>query len=376
MTVLHDECRHVNRKGSIREVFMHVEQNRKIFMDESGFTGSDLLNSDQPFQVLTSVWISEEEAKNLADRFFPGHRGRELKYSALRRRDKNWEPLLGLQRVLLEEYSGKSFIAHKRFCSVLKLVDLCIEPVWNDRGENLYYRGQHMALANVLFAAAPALCGQAAFWTLIESFQQAIRTKNYGDFESFIRMIKGLPPNAIRDELEIIVTNEMFIYKEIISPMVTTDMSLSILMALMFKIEEEHKHSYSIVHDSSKNFDSYRKGLHYLQSVDQSRGFFVTDLAKIQFPLKLSTIEEGNSNSSFGIQMADILAGALNEAARAQCGLVEENELNRQSIGVYGDDNLLFLFPSCDFDEIEQGFDGAEAKQFIDFLSRQSAEET
>lgn len=350
---------------------MDIEHKRKVFMDESGFTGADLLNWDQPFQVLSSVWISEEEARGLVDRFFPGHKGSELHYAALRRRDKNWGPLLDLQRVLLKEYRGKSFIAHKPFCTVLKLVDLCIEPVWNRGRQNLYDHGRHMMLAGVLFAAGPSLCGQDAFWALMDSFQHAIRTKEYGDFESFIRMIKSLPSNEVRNELEIIVAHERFVYNEILSPIVTTDMSFSILMALMFKIEEEHKHPYSIVHDSSKNFDSYRTGLHYLQSVDQSRDFSVTDLAKIQFPLKLSTIEEGNSKSSFGIQMADILAGALNEAVRALCGLVGENELNRQSMSVYGDDNLLHLFPPSDLDEIEQRFDGTEAKQFIDFLSDQ-----
>jgi hypothetical protein len=41
-------------------------------IDESGYTGFDLLNPDQPFQGATAVAISDEDAARLIREHFPG----------------------------------------------------------------------------------------------------------------------------------------------------------------------------------------------------------------------------------------------------------------------------------------------------------------
>ena len=36
-----------------------------VYIDESGYTGIDLLNQDQPFQGASAIYISDSEAKEL-----------------------------------------------------------------------------------------------------------------------------------------------------------------------------------------------------------------------------------------------------------------------------------------------------------------------
>lgn len=49
-------------------------------IDESGYTGFDLLNPEQRFQGATAVAISDDEAARLVREHFPKLQARELKY--------------------------------------------------------------------------------------------------------------------------------------------------------------------------------------------------------------------------------------------------------------------------------------------------------
>ncbi len=55
-------------------------------IDESGYTGFDLLNHDQPFQGATAIAIDDNEAARLIREHFPKLQAPELKYRALSRR--------------------------------------------------------------------------------------------------------------------------------------------------------------------------------------------------------------------------------------------------------------------------------------------------
>jgi hypothetical protein len=70
-------------------------------IDESGYTGFDLLNPEQHFQGATAVAITDEDATRLIKEHFPKLQASELKYRTLSRRPGNHPRLLGLQRDIL-----------------------------------------------------------------------------------------------------------------------------------------------------------------------------------------------------------------------------------------------------------------------------------
>jgi hypothetical protein len=82
---------------------------KTVYIDESGYTGADLLNKDQPFQGASAICISEKDAKDLIEKYFPARKSAELKYGALARRKSNWGALLGLQKDLLNKGLGSRF---------------------------------------------------------------------------------------------------------------------------------------------------------------------------------------------------------------------------------------------------------------------------
>ncbi|HPF22352.1 MAG TPA: hypothetical protein PK417_02680 [Hyphomonas sp.] len=70
-------------------------------IDESGYTGYDLLNPNQRFQGASALAISDEEAAQLIKEYFPRLQAPELKYRSLSRRNSNHQRLISLQRDLL-----------------------------------------------------------------------------------------------------------------------------------------------------------------------------------------------------------------------------------------------------------------------------------
>ncbi len=70
-------------------------------IDESGYTGFDLLNPEQHFQGATAVAISDEDAARLIKDHFPKLQASELKYRSLSRRPGNHPRLLMPQRAAL-----------------------------------------------------------------------------------------------------------------------------------------------------------------------------------------------------------------------------------------------------------------------------------
>lgn len=122
-------------------------------IDESGYTGFDLLNADQRFQGAAAVAISDEDAARLIKEHFPRLQAPELKYRSLSRRPANQERLLSLQRDLLTHYKCVSYVCDKRYLLVLMFVDYAVEPFYYERGIDFYENGQNFAMASLLTMA-------------------------------------------------------------------------------------------------------------------------------------------------------------------------------------------------------------------------------
>ena len=97
-------------------------------IDESGYTGFDLLNRDQRFQGAAAIAIEDDEAARLIKEFFPTLQAPELKYGALSRRPSNHPRLLALLKELLSSYKSVTYVCEKRFLLILMFLDYGVEP--------------------------------------------------------------------------------------------------------------------------------------------------------------------------------------------------------------------------------------------------------
>ncbi len=126
-----------------------------IYFDESGNTGSNLLDNDQPVFTLASCDFSQKEADRLLQLI--GSRAEsELHFKRLKRNKAGQDGIIRMLRdPAVNPTRVKINVFLKRFMVTSKIVDLLIEHMLHLRGFDLYINGQNIALSNMLFICFP-----------------------------------------------------------------------------------------------------------------------------------------------------------------------------------------------------------------------------
>ena len=336
-------------------------------IDESGYTGFDLLNADQHFQGAAAIAISDQDAARLIIEHFPRLQAQELKYRALSRRPANHPRLLSLQRDLLSNYKCVAYVCDKRY---LLVVDYAVEPFYYERGMDFYADGQNYAMASLLSVAGPTLLGQAAFDGLLASFQHAVKEKTPAALKALVEAARATKWDAFPEALGPLA---QFAAPECLSaianPGVDTDAALVVLQSLISRMEVMADGPYRVEHDQSKNLLTYHDLLQRFIDHDQEIEFRQTEIASIKFPLKLAEVTQVDSKASPAVQLADVMIGAAIEAANNLSGR-RSGALDAEAvISLYADNQLIHMIPSVDFEEQRRFREGTQAGEVIDYFA-------
>ena len=339
-------------------------------IDESGYTGFDLLNLDQRFQGASAIAVSDEDAARLVKEHFPRLQASELKYRSLSRRPSNHQPLLALQRDLLTHYKTVTYVCDKRFLLVLMFVDYAVEPFYYERGIDFYENGQNYAMASLLAMAGPTLFGQAAFDALLAAFQHAAKAKTP---EALMALVAAARAIRWRELPEALGPLAQYAAPECLSaiatPGVNTDAALVVLQSLINRMEVMAEGAYRVEHDQSKNLLTYHDLLQRFIDHDQEVEFHQTEIASLKFPLKLAEVTQVDSKTSPAVQLADVMIGAAIEAANNLTGLRSGGLDPEAVMSLYADNQFIHMIPSIDFEEQRRFRQGTQASELIDYFS-------
>lgn len=146
-------------------------------IDESGYTGFDLLNPHQRLQGAAAIAISDDDAARLIEEHFPRRQAPELKYRAMSRRPSSRPHLLALLRDMLQSYKCVTHVLDKRYMLVLMFCDYAVEPWYYERGANFYADGQNYAMGSLLSVVGPTMLGAEPFEAMLAAFQRAMKEK-------------------------------------------------------------------------------------------------------------------------------------------------------------------------------------------------------
>lgn len=142
-----------------------------IYVDESGNSGENLNDSQDPVFALAGVRLNDEQAAEIVQRVSAkiGKTGSELKSHALLRSD-------GRQSILLQELrtlpknSVFTMMVHKRHMIAAKLVDLLIVETFDKVGRNMYADGSAKEWADRFYRHGPG-AGDPPLWdALLDTF--------------------------------------------------------------------------------------------------------------------------------------------------------------------------------------------------------------
>ena len=341
-----------------------------FFIDESGYTGYDLLNKQQPFQGASSIQINEEIAERLIRDHFSQNKSDELKHRSLSRRKNNLEALLDIQRVLLREYMGFSYVCDKKYLLTLMFLDSCVEPFFYERGVDFYADGQNYSLASLLYYTAPTFWGAENFEELLLLFQRVQKSKSAVAVQTLLEKAKSLMGQELSENLLPLVMEYPACIEEIRNPKSNTDAAFVVLLSLISHIEKYVDSEYEVVHDTSNNLRRYNEVINWFITMKSDQKFRQTEITTFSFPLKLSSVSQRDSRSSYGVQLADILIGGIIEYSMALAGLVKKNDYNQSILELYSEGNIIHMLPSLNFEENKQFRSGTQAHEFIDFIAK------
>ena len=156
-----------------------------IAMNESGFTGDNLLDQAQPVYALAAVNLDLSTADEVVRRATSRCERAELKFSELRYAPTTRAVMFELfDELRLTPQNTRVTVAHKPWMVAAKMVELLIEPRWLARGRQAewYVQNLHVDTAHLLFGRGSDALGdswpdlQRAFVAMVRRFSPETAT--------------------------------------------------------------------------------------------------------------------------------------------------------------------------------------------------------
>ncbi len=339
-------------------------------IDESGYTGFDLLNSEQPFQGATAIAIDDEEARHLIRKHFPKLQAEELKYRALARRPANHPRLMALQRDVLSQHKCVTYVCNKRYLLLLLFLDYAAEPFYYERGVDFYEDGHNYELASLLYTVGPTSLGQGALDRVLRSFQRAVKEKTPAALADLVQAARASKWQELPEALGPLAKYAApECLRAIATPGVSTDAAMVVLQSLISRTEALAIGPYRIEHDQSKNLMTYHELLQRYVDHKDVVNFRLSEITSFSFPLKLQSVSQVDSKASPAVQIADVMIGAAIEAANTLSGQRAGALSAKDVISLYADQQLIYLLPSIDFENDRRFRQGTNAAQVIDYFA-------
>lgn len=374
ISIVNVEVHLMSREFRILAYSMNMQRGKSMMecfcIDESGYTGFDLLSPEQRFQGAAAVAISDDEAARLIQEHFPKLQAPELKYHALARRPGYRQPLMELQHAVLSQNKCVTYVCDKRFLLILMFLDSAVEPFYYEHGEDFYKDGQNYSLASLLYTIGPTLLGKAEFNDLLAAFQRAVKEKTPQALDALVNTVRKLNWRELPEALGPLALGSPECLSAIATQGVSTDAAMVVLQSLITRMEVMAAGPYRVEHDQSKNLLRYHELLQcYIDHQDEVE-FRQTQIASISFPLKLSSVTQVDSKASPAVQIADVMIGAAIEAANGLTGLRPPLLDPMAVMSLYADEQFIHLVPSINFDEQKRFREGTQAAEMINYFAK------
>ncbi len=155
---------------------------QKVYFDESGFTGNNLLHPHQKYFSYGSIATDDVEAEEFVTELIKkyGVQGGELKGSRLVQFNKGRKAI----DEIFNHFEGriKLSVSEKKYALACKLFEYIFEPCISDINSLFYNIGFHKFIANILYVEFVARGAGAE--KIFEEFEALMRSRNTEGLES------------------------------------------------------------------------------------------------------------------------------------------------------------------------------------------------
>lgn len=288
----------------------------QIYLDESGNTGSNLLDINQPVFSLASCKFSNHEAKTLLD-LVNSKSEHEVHFKRLRRNKAGQDGLVRLMRSNLINLDNiKVNIFHKKFMITSKIVDCLIEHMMHCQGIDLYLNGRNIALSNMLYYCLYSYCSDDLVDSMYSSFVNMIKLQtkdSITEFYNFVQLVKdSSSQEPFKRDIAQIADTEAYIDGALSGiDKSALDPSIPAFFAHCVLWGDEYPKGFHLIHDDSKAID--QKKLMFAQFMDwtQSEVELGYDRRKYKLPLRGKSLKFASSDSHLQLQVSDVIASSF-----------------------------------------------------------------
>ena len=218
---------------------------------------------------------------------------------------------------LMDENHVLPSFANKRYCVYAHIVNILVETLYYNQGVNLYEGAKNLILANGLYYFALLHHNKDLVTEFESNFVEMVREPSIESVASFYRttdklrydyktdgrffdMLSEIPPTI--QYIKEVLTNKKF-YIDLTIPL------FSVSIQEWYKRTGEKE---EVLFDSSEPFYANKDFMEHLRDMDVPETVVGYGKGKHVYPLPVGSMEIAKSHETFGIQLADIYASALN----------------------------------------------------------------
>ena len=289
-----------------------------IYCDEAGITGNNLLAKDQPFFVFSSVALPRDHAAEIVEKAIKDFKidCKELKGKKLCGNNRGRKAICWI----IEQAGPHSrlHISDKKFALAAKFFEYMIEPGLVD-GDVLFYEiGLNTYVSNILYEHFLTTDDKAE--EFFKVFEQLMRSLDVSVLETLLEPVapsgKASPVNEI---LTFCVSQKDHIRKEIEGLKSqrrnwVLELSLSALTLLLSTWAEKYDDLEDVCDDSDPLKETVDLFTSWIGA--KPRRVSLPVLGTTHFPSLVEPVKFARSEDEPGIQIADVLASALAQAAK------------------------------------------------------------
>jgi len=330
----------------------------KVYFDESGNSGENLLDADQPIYCIASLNMTDEHVELLLSKI--GSNGTELHFKSLKKSTAYQKQILELlNHDLIQTTNIKYYVANKEFAVVGHIVDRLIEPVVYDLGEDLFRNKYNLELTNLIYHFGNYVWNPNLYNIFLLSFQDMVRKQTEDSVNNFYTLTKELRQQADKESL---ILDLILASKEQIELIIkglhkyAIDLSLPLFVEICDGWGRQFNQAFDVIHDDSKQIAFWTESINFMSDdkymIPKEVGF---DDRKIKFPLNINSLSLIKSEDSRHIQLADIITSSVTYAVKTIYGQKNSNDEFANSIYKSRIMNIdaNIMWPSLDEKEIK-----------------------
>lgn len=348
-----------------------------LYFDESGYTGPDLTNREQPYFVLSSIRMNVDEIGLMKKEIEFDGWGKELHFKKMYT-NPNGRAMLDkiFNHPLMDANHVLPSYADKRYCIYANIVNMLVETMYYYNGINLYEGARNLILANGLYYYASIHSNKDLVAEFENNFVIMVRKPSIESVANFYRTTDKLRNDAntgceFFTMLSEIPPTIQFINEALSDMKFYIDLTIPLFSVSIQEWYKRTGEKENVLFDSSEPFFANMEFIERLRDMDVPETIVGYGKGKHVYPLPVGNMEIAKSYDEFGIQLADVFASALGFALTPRYDKYKKYQDKIRQLPIFQNISLNIAPSTCDY--IEERMKETAEIDPLDFLCEHSS---